>query len=71
MCKWVFHIKKNENGEIERYKARLVAKGCSQKYGVHYTETFSPVVKYATIRTILALAVQLQLIVHQIDVTTA
>lgn len=38
--KWVFTIKRNECGEIERFKARLVAKSCSQKFIINYTETF-------------------------------
>jgi hypothetical protein len=48
-----------------------VAKGCSQKYGVDYTDTFAPVCRYSSIRLILALAAELKLIVHQIDVTSA
>jgi len=55
-CKWVFRIKKNSAGEIEKYKARLVARGFTQIYGVDYTETFAPVAKMASIRTILAIA---------------
>lgn len=70
-CKWVFALKRNVNGEIERYKARLVAKGCSQQYGVNYKETFSPVARYSTIRLFLALAVQSKMHLHQIDVKTA
>jgi hypothetical protein len=70
-CKWVFREKKDENGETVRYRARLVAKGCSQKYGEDYKETFSPVVSYAAIRILIALAVELDLNIHHFDVTAA
>lgn len=69
--KWVFNIKRNQDGSIEKFKARLVAKGCSQQYGINYTETFSPVVRYATMRMLLALAVEHKLYLHQMDVCTA
>lgn len=69
--KWVFSLKRDAEGNIERYKARLVAKGCSQQYGVNYEETYSPVVRYATIRMVFALAAELQLYMHQMDICTA
>ena len=70
-CKWVFKIKHNADGSVERYKARLVAQGYSQRYGLDYDETFSPVVRFESIRTVVALPVQRGLKLHQIDVTSA
>ena len=70
-CRWVFKVKYKADGSVERHKARLVAKGCSQKPGLDYEETFSPVAKYTSIRSLLAIANQLNLEVHQMDVSTA
>ncbi|GJZ55387.1 integrase [Tanacetum coccineum] len=55
-CKWVYRLKKNPDGSINRCKARLVARGFSQSYGLDYEETFSPVAKMVTLRTIFSLA---------------
>ncbi|KAM2666634.1 hypothetical protein EV2_018443 [Malus domestica] len=55
--KWVFRIKRNFNGSIQRFKARLVANGFHQQPGLNYGETFSPVVNHSTIRLILALSI--------------
>lgn len=63
--------KKNSDGSIDRYKARLVAKGFDQIDGVDFTETFSPVIKPATIRLVLALAVHYDWFIKQLDLSNA
>ena len=69
--KWVFKVKTNADGSIERCKARLVAQGYSQKEGLDYDETFSPVVRSESVRSVVALASKNGLKLHQMDITTA
>ena len=52
--KWLFAIKRNEYGEVEKYKSRIVALGHKQTYGIDYKETYSPVANMNTIRVFLA-----------------
>jgi hypothetical protein len=68
--KWLFKKKFNSEGEV-RYRARLVAKGFTQKKGIDFTETFSPVLRYSTLRLLFALSVQLDLNMNHLDVPTA
>ena len=69
--KWVYKVKTGKEGKIERYKARLVAQGYNQKYGSDYDETFCPVVRQESLRTLVALSTQFGLELHHIDVATA
>ncbi|GKC90569.1 ribonuclease H-like domain-containing protein [Tanacetum coccineum] len=68
---WLFRHKYNADGTLSRYKARLVANGSTQLAGINVDETFSPVVKPATIRTVLSLAISRHWPVHQLDVKNA
>ena len=70
-CKWVFTVKQNSEGKVERYKARLVAKGYSQTYGVDYDETFAPVAKMNTIRALISIAANNKWKLFQMDVKNA
>ena len=70
-CKWVFKTKRKADGTVDRFKARLVAQGYSQEEGIDFDEVFAPVAKYKSIRTVLAIANQLDLDIHQMDVKSA
>ena len=70
-CRWVFTVKQNLDGTVDRLKARLVAKGFTQTYGLDYIETFSPVAKLNFIRIIISLATNLDWPLHQLDVKNA
>ncbi|GKD38470.1 ribonuclease H-like domain-containing protein [Tanacetum coccineum] len=65
---WFFKHKFHADRTLSRYKACLVANGSSEKPGVDFDETFNPVVKPATIRTVLSLAVSRKWLIHQLDV---
>ncbi|WVZ54111.1 hypothetical protein U9M48_004966 [Paspalum notatum var. saurae] len=69
-CKWVYKTKRDSKGNIERYKARLVAKGFTQREGINYTETFSPVSANDSFRIIMALVAHYDVELHQMDVKT-
>jgi hypothetical protein len=69
--KWIFRHKHNSDGTLARYKARWVVRGFNQEHGVDYDETFSPVVKPATIRTVLSMATSSSWPIHQLDVKNA
>ena len=66
--KWIYKIKHAADRSIKKYKARFVAIGFSQKEGIDYEETFSPVARYTSIRAIMALASMMKWDLHQMDV---
>ncbi len=70
-CKWVYKMKHNSDGSISRYKARLVAKGYAQTHGIDYEETFAPIAKMATVRTMIVVVASRGWVLHQMDVKNA
>ena len=69
--KWVYKLKKNAKGKVERYKARLVVKGYSQRQGIDYDEVFAPVAHLEIIRLLISLAALNQWRIFQMDVKFA
>ena len=70
-CKWVYKTKRDSKGKVEKFKARLVAKGFTQREGVDYEATFSPVSSKDSFRVIMALVAHFDMELHQMDVKTA
>lgn len=70
-CKWVYKLKLNSDGSVQRCKARLVAKGYNQEQGIDYTEVFSPVANLVTVRLFIAMATAHRWPLHQLDINNA
>jgi hypothetical protein len=68
---WVFKVKRNADGSVERYKGRIVAKGCGQRPGIDYNEVFAPTFRPAALRLILAIAGIEDMELRSVDITSA
>jgi hypothetical protein len=68
--RWLYKIKHVADGSIEKFKVRFVVRGFSQKEGVDYEETFSPVTRYASIQFVISIASVMRWRIHQMDVKT-
>ena len=69
--RWLYKIKHAADGSIEKFKAWFVARGFSQVEGVDYEETFAPVARYTSIRSIISIVAEMGWKIHQMDVKTA
>jgi hypothetical protein len=69
--RWVFKIKQNPDGSIDRYKGRIVAKGYAQREGIDYLKTFAPTAHFGALRTVIALAAVEDMELESIDIATA
>lgn len=69
--KWVFKVKRDEQGSVVRHKARLVVKGYAQRRGIDYDEVFAPVARLDTVRLLIALAAHKGWEMHHLDVKSA
>jgi len=70
-CKWVYRIKRNSDGSVEKFKARLVVRGFTQNHGIDYLETFSPVARLSTVTSLIAVAANEKMNIFQFDVCSA
>jgi hypothetical protein len=68
---WIYKIKSDKESEVSRFKARFVAKGCSHRAGLYYTETFSPVIRMASLRMLLTIVAAMDLELCHLDIDTA
>jgi len=66
-AKWVYKVKHNADGSVSKYKVRLATKGYAQTYGIDYEETYNPIAKMTTIRTIIVMAITKRWSLHQMD----
>ena len=71
ISRWLYKVKHAADWSIEKFKARFVARGFSQVEGVDYEETFAPVARYTSIRSIISIAAEMGWKIHQMDVKTA
>ena len=67
---WLYNVKQAADGSVEKHKARFVSCGFSQVEGIDYDETFGPVARYSSIRSMLALLAQMGWKIRQMDVKT-
>lgn len=70
-CQWFYKLKHDDNGKIDRYKARLVINGMRRRDGIDFAENYAPIIKSATIRLMLSIAVTKDWTLRQLDVSNA